>query len=275
MARMRPTLLFLTNPNNGDSEEDFWLIRHLSKHFRMIVRHPLKCSTLLHSVDGVIIRNIWPTHEYLTEWEELKTHLREANIRTYNPLTYQGDIEGKDYLVVLSEAGFPVIPSVDRVDEIFKLPTTEEFWIKPKHSCDGFGSRKITRTELLSQKLENYIIQPFLEFESEPSFFFVDNRFHHAISAKHRIFDDKVTTYTASEDDLVFAKQFVEWSAMPFGVQRIDAIRLENGCLLLTEIENLCPYLYLMDIDATLRLSFANKLSESLLTLFSSIQAVS
>src|ERR1700722_15628747 len=108
-------LLLLTNSENGYPEEDRLVINCLTDYGDILVRHPLNCRSVLDSVDAVLIRNIWPTHEYLHEWDALKNHLRSNGIPTYNPLTFRGDIEGKDYLVDLWAAGYPVIPSVGRV----------------------------------------------------------------------------------------------------------------------------------------------------------------
>lgn len=244
------------------------MARVLNEDAEVIMKHPLNCSLLLDAVDGVFIRNIWPTHEYMKEWNVLKERIRALKIPVYNPLTYRGDVEGKDYLIDLSKSGYPVIPSVSRVEDIDELPAGNGYWIKPRFSCDGFGARKLTREELLFEKPKGYVIQPFMTFESEPSFFFIDNEFHHSITAKHRLFDDRVLPYDASDDDLRFAKEFVQWSDMPFGLQRIDAIRLESGQLLLTEVENLCPYLFLIETDAALRDAFLARIKESVMRRF-------
>ena len=115
---------------------------------------------------------------------------------------------------------------------------------------------------------QGYIIQPFLEFEYEPSFFFVDNQFHHALWSQHRLLNDEVALYDSTPSDLAFAEQFVQWAGFPYGIQRIDAIRTQDGELLLTEIENLCPYLYFSEVGEGTKLHFLNAFRESLLRVF-------
>jgi len=261
---MKLRILFLTNARNGAPDEDRLVVEFLSSDFDLKVCHPRECLPYLSTVDGVIIRNIWPTHEYEGEWEYVKSHLRASGLPVYNPLGFNGDIEGKDYLLALYNDGYPVIPSIDRVENIQELPRSQNYWIKPKKSCDGVGAEKLTLEALIKRNPHDYVIQPFVEFDYEPSFFFVDNRFHHCVWARHRLLDDRVAGYSPNSADLKFAVNFVRWAGLDFGVQRIDAVRLKDGRLLLTEVENLCPYLYLTEVDAATRMRFLNSLKVSM-----------
>lgn len=195
----------------------------------------------------------------------IKSLLRSSGLPIYNPLIFKGDIEGKDYLTVLFGQGYPVIPSIDKIDDLHLIPNSEYYWIKPKFSCDGIGAEKLSKYDLLRRNPKGYIIQPFFEFDYEPSFFFIDNQFHHAIWTKHRLLSDDVALYDPLPDDLAFAEQFVQWTGLPCGTQRIDAIRTLDGKLLLTEIENFCPYLYLEETGNEEGLKFLNAFRKSLL----------
>ena len=266
---MKPKLLFLTNIHNGAPDEDQMLTGFLRADFDLIVSHPLDCLNVLCSVDGVVIRNIWPTHEYKNSWDEIKLHLRNSILPIYNPLILKGDVEGKDYLIILYKLGYPVIPSVDQIKDLHLIPDSEFYWIKPKHSCDGIGAERLTKASLIQRNPLGYIIQPFFEFQYEPSFFFIDNRFQNAIWSKHRLLSDDVAPYNLKPDDLAFAEQFVHWADAPYGIQRIDAIRTLDGKLLLTEIENLSPYLYLSELGKDIGTKFMNAFRISLLGVFS------
>ena len=265
---MKPRILFLTNKGNEAPEEDNMLIAYLADDFDLLVSHPLECLPFLNTVDGIVIRNIWPTHEYQEDWDDIKTYIRDSDLPVYNPLDFKGDIEGKDYLVVLYNKGYPVIPSIDRVKDLDRLPPCEYYWIKPKKSCDGVGAEKLNRNELLQKNPKGYIIQPYMEFECEPSFFFIDNQFHHSISEKHRLLCDNVDSYIPASGDLDFAIQFVNWGGLAYGTQRIDAIRTRDGKLLLTEIENLSPYLYLGEIGEKNRGTFLEAIRISMVKVF-------
>ena len=265
---MKPRILFLTNKQNEAPEEDQMLIDYLSGDFNLVVSHPLDCLPFLNTVDGVIIRNIWPTHEYQEDWDDIKTYIRDSDLPVYNPLMFKGDIEGKDYLVVLYNKGYPVIPSIDKVKDLEQLPPSEYYWIKPKKSCDGVGAEKLTKNALLQKNPKGFIIQPFVEFECEPSFFFIDNKYHHALSEKHRLLNNHVNSYNPMTDDINFAMRFVQWGNLDYGTQRIDAVRTKDGQLLLTEIEDLSPYLYLAEIDEPTRKVFLEAIRASMLKVF-------
>ncbi|MDQ3277783.1 MAG: hypothetical protein M3Q06_05630, partial [Bacteroidota bacterium] len=51
--------------------------------------------------------------------------------------------------------------------------------------------------------------------------------------------------YIPTADDLAFADRFMAWNNMARGIVRVDACRLENGQLLLVELEDLNPFLSL------------------------------
>jgi hypothetical protein len=265
---MKPRILFLTNKQNDAPEEDEILADFLSAHFNLVVSHPLDCLPLLNTVDGIIIRNIWPTHEYQEDWDDIKTYIRDSDLPVYNPLTFKGDVEGKDYLVVLYNKGYPVIPSIDALKDLERLSPSEYYWIKPKKSCDGIGAEKLTKSALLQKNPKGFIIQPFIEFEYEPSFFFIDNKFHHALSEKHRLLSNCADPYNPMIGDLDFAIRFVQWGNLEYGTQRIDAIRTKDGQLLLTEIEDLSPYLYLAEIDEQKRNVFLEAILVSMIKVF-------
>jgi hypothetical protein len=258
-------LLFLTNPNNGAFEEDAYLSEKLKEYYDVIISHPFKTSEHLSKVDGVLIRNVWPTHEYLDEWKKIKQYLKESGVPTYNPLTGKGDNRGKKYLSRLFKKGFPVIPSIENLDEIDQLPASQYYWIKPLDGCDGSGSGKFTKKELKTKDLKNYIIQPYEEFSMEPSLFFIDNEFAYAIIMPNRLEDRDVKVYTPTKEDLEFAQKFIGWDNLKYGIERIDAVLTKDGKLLLTEDEDIAEYLYLFDLPENLREQVTTKLIESIL----------
>ncbi len=263
---MNKKILYLTNLKNQDPEEDLFLIEQLKKYCDIIHSHPLECEKHLTSVEGVIIRNIWPTYEYLAEWKRIKKLIQDSELPTYNPLTGKGDNGGKDYLIDLYKNNFPVIPSVDKIEDINLLPDSAYYWIKPKESCDGYGAEKISKEYLLKKKLTDFIIQPYIEFVSEPSFFFIDNKFSYAIEMPNRLKDRDMKLYEPTEYDFVFAQKFVEWNNLLKGIQRIDAIRLKTGELLLTEVEDISEYLYILDIKEGKRNEILSQLIQSIRT---------
>ena len=59
-----------------------------------------------------------------------------------------------------------------------------------------------------------------------------------------------------TEDDIAFAKRFIEWNTIKRGIQRVDACRTKDGRLLLVELEDLNPYLSLLEVDEPIRERF-------------------
>ena len=49
---------------------------------------------------------------------------------------------------------------------------------------------------------------------------------------------------------------FVRWNTISHGIQRVDACRLRDGRLLLVELEDLNPFLAILDLDEDTRNMF-------------------
>lgn len=58
--------------------------------------------------------------------------------------------------------------------------------------------------------------------------------------------------------------KFVEWNNIDHGIQRIDACRDEEGNLLLVELEDLNPYLSVLELSNQLQNKFIESLKKSI-----------
>lgn len=246
------TLLYLTNLTEcPNPEEDEFLIPIVRKEFDLIVAHPAEWRTHVSSVDGILVRNAWPFDAYMGEYKRLKEFLRTSPLPAHSSAGGKGDFSGKDHLVELYRAGYPVVPSVDSIDQVDALPASEWYWIKPKHSGSGRGCRKVDREELAAIGTRtDMIIQPYVDFVAEPSFHFVDNTYCYAISSSNRFVEDDLATLEPSREEIAFAQMFVDWNPIRHGVQRVDAFRLRDGTLVLNELEDFNQYLSLLDLNA-------------------------
>ena len=266
----RRRLLFLTNFEHGWREEDDFLIREANVHFgrlgvELTACHPSEVHDVGDEISGVIIRNVWPTHEYLVVWHDLLARLRHTGVRTYNSLDGKGDITGKRYLLELFRAGFPVIPSHDQAADCLKdWPEVENFWIKPEFGCDGSGTRQVTKDHLETALRPGEIVQPLVGFVSEPSFYFLDGKFLYAVSTPNRIDGSDVAFYSPPPDEIRLAREFVDWNGLGHGIERVDFLRCADGRMLLTEIEDIAEYLYLMDLPPDARRSVCDALLSSI-----------
>ena len=74
----------------------------------------------------------------------------------------------------------------------------------------------------------------------------------------------KLEPYEASREDLAFAEKFIRWNDIKNGIQRVDACRTRDGELLLVELEDLNPYLSILELDETARNAFIGDMTDAL-----------
>ena len=234
-SESRKTLLFLTDLSNGSEQEDIIISNYLRDHFEVIICHPNDCESIEDQVGGIIIRNTWNDSKYGEEGSGDYGRFFLKGLKTHDYL-YISSGESKDYLIELYQKGYPVIPSIDTVEKIDHLPATGDYFIKPKDGYSGIGARKVSRKELIELNPERYLIQPFIDFEYEVSFYYLDKKFQHALYAPSKKERWSLTEYTPSQSDIEFAGKFVNWNPQKYGIERIDTCRLKDGSLFLVEI---------------------------------------
>ncbi|WP_286177199.1 hypothetical protein [Bacillus sp. AFS017274] len=177
-------------------------------------------------------------------------------------------MNGKEYLIELTNAQFPVIPTIETLDSLDKLPNVETYIVKPKDGADSIGLEFVTKDELsdkVDSESKNTLVQPFINFEYEVSFYFIDKEFQYALYAPDKDQRWELKEYAPTVEDLTFANKFFEWNNLDWGIQRVDVCRNEQGELLLVELEDLNPYLSLLELsDETLK-NFVEAMKKSLL----------
>ncbi len=306
---MRAKLLYVTDltyPARGRryGDEDAYLTRQLRDHFDLAICHPLDAAALMDSFDGVIVRNSGPVLHFQTEYDAFRTAATERGTRVFNQLTGKADMVGKQYLVELYDAGYPVIPTTD--SDPLSLPEATGYLVKPKLGSDSIGLRKVTRDELTTLSLDGpaldgpaldgsapdgsalggsadglapdgltpdglalggLLVQPLIDFRYEVSFYFVDRDFQYALYTPNPDHRWELDPYEPTDEDLAFAQRFVDWNAIDHGIQRVDACRTRSSELLLVELEDLNPFLSLSHTDDTSRSAFVKRLASSLDTL--------
>lgn len=265
----RPSVLFVTDLSyeargRRYCDEDIHLTARLRADFDLALCHPRDAAALLDRFDAVVVRNSGPVLHYREAYEAFRARARELGSRVYNPLTGRGDMAGKQYLVDLSRAGYPVVPTVDRAADLGLLPEAAGYVVKPKLGADSVGLRFVTVPELEPGADGTLLVQPRIDFRHEVSFYFVDHDFQYALYAPDPERRWVLEPYEASAADLAFARSFVEWNTLDLGIQRVDACRTADGALLLVELEDLNPYLSLDRVAAPVREAFAARMTASL-----------
>ncbi|MET9657308.1 hypothetical protein [Streptomyces sp. NPDC006510] len=267
-ADSRPSVLFVTDlayeaRGRRYCDEDIHLTSRLREEFDVALCHPRDAAALLDGFDTVVIRNSGPVLHYQEAYDAFRARARELGTRVYNPLHGRGDMAGKQYLVDLSRAGHPVIPTVDRAADLGALPEAAEYVVKPKLGADSAGLRFVREAALPEGEDGTMLVQPRIDFRYEVSFYFVDHDFQYALYAPDPERRWVLEPYAPSAADLAFARGFVEWNGLGHGIQRVDACRTARGELLLVELEDLNPYLSLDRVAEPVREAFVSRMKAS------------
>ena len=255
-------------------EEDLFLTSELRKDFNLVICNPKDMNSFTDDFDLTIFRNAGPVANFKDEYELFRNNVKLKNLKTYNSFNGKGDMNGKDYLIELTKKNFDVIKTIDTINDFSKLPEVETYVVKPKDGADSIGMEFLSKEVLLrrvDKNDKNTLIQPLINFEYEVSFYFIDKEFQYALYAPDKNRRWELKEYKATKEDLDFANSFIEWNNINHGIQRVDACRDNNGKLLLVELEDLNPYLSLLDISPKLRDKFVKNLKLSLQKLLDKI----
>lgn len=242
------TILYLTDfyfkaQGRKYYEEDMFLTSKLIEHFNILIAHPRQAIPQLNIGDLVVFRNTGPVIEYQDYFNRLVDTVKHQNINTFNSFDGKADIKGKQYLLDLAATNYPVIPTVEKISDIHQLDNPEKYVLKLKNGADSIGMEILTKQELIELDPEGKLIQPYLDFEYEVSFYYLNNDFQYALYAPEKSRRWKLKTYKPTPEDLKFAEKFIRWNDIKTGITRVDACRQKDGTLLLVELEDLNPFL--------------------------------
>ncbi|MEU2869558.1 hypothetical protein ABZ769_10155 [Streptomyces olivoreticuli] len=244
-------------------DEDIFLSSRLRAEFDIALCHPLDAAALMADFDAVVVRNSGPVLNYQAEYDDFRALAEKQGVRVYNQLSGKADMVGKRYLLDLTAAGYPVIPTIDDPRDVDRLPEADEYVVKPKLGADSIGLEFVPRDRLAELPYGDILVQPRIPFAYEVSFYFVDRSFQYALYAPRPERRWALETYEPSAADLAFAQRFVDWNDIDHGIQRVDACRAPGGELLLVELEDLNPYLSLDLLEPAARDAFAASMAAS------------
>lgn len=265
----RPALLYVTDlayqaRGRRYCDEDIFVTSRLREEFDLALCHPLDAAAQADAFDAVVVRNSGPVLAYQEAYDAFREQALRNRTRVYNPLSGKADMAGKQYLLDLTAADFPVIPTVDRAEDLARLPATDRYVVKPRLGADSIGLRIVSADEVRDHIDGQVLVQPCVDFAYEVSFYFVDHDFQYALYAPHADRRWDLEPYEATPDDLEFARRFIDWNSLGHGIQRVDACRAPDGALLLVELEDLNPYLSLDALDDRGRDAFVSAMKSSL-----------
>ncbi|MFJ9927703.1 MULTISPECIES: hypothetical protein [Streptomyces] len=269
MPDARPRLLYVTDlayqaRGRRYCDEDILLTSRLRAHFDLALCHPLDAVALMDGYDAVVVRNSGPVLGYQQAYDAFRARALERGTPVYNPLTGKADMAGKRYLLDLTDAGYPVIPTVGRAADLDRLPAVDRYVCKPRLGADSLGLRIVPAGRVAAFAGDDMLVQPYIDFVHEISFYFVDDDFQYALYAPDPRRRWELKPYPATAADLEFARRFVDWNDLGHGIQRVDACRAPDGALLLVELEDLNPYLSLDALPEGDRDAFVGAVTASL-----------
>jgi hypothetical protein len=260
---MKKKLLLLTDlyyqaKGRDYYKEDLELGRYLRSHFTLYLTHPDDAGDLVDKVDVVLLRNTGPQMLHKASLAALRAR---KELVLFNDLLGKGDINGKQHLLDLYKAGYPVIPSFSKKADV---APDARYLLKPLHGADSTGVQIVSWHEL-QEVYADMVLQPLLDFEYEVSFYFINNNFYYALYAPDPACRWKLTLYEPTAEDLAFAERFIAWNSCRRGIQRVDACRLTDGRLLLMELEDYNPFLSLDLLPERIKRPFMDDLCQELL----------
>ncbi|MFI9774677.1 hypothetical protein ACIHCV_08195 [Streptomyces sp. NPDC051956] len=269
MDHSRARILYVTDlayPARGRRycDEDIALSARLREEFDVALCHPLDAAALMDGFDAVVVRNSGPVLHYQAAYDAFRERALARGVRVYNGLSGKADMAGKGYLLDLTAAGYPVIPTVARAADLPLLPEADEYVVKPLLGADSIGLAFVGREELPGLEFDGILVQPRIRFRYEVSFYFVDRALQYALYAPRPDERWALEPYEPTDADREFAQKFVDWNTVGHGIQRVDACRTPESELLLVELEDLNPYLSLDLVDASTRDAFVAAMAGSL-----------
>lgn len=275
-------ILFVTDLYYEDKgrlyyEEDLFLTSELRKDFNLVICNPKDMNSFNEEFDLTIFRNAGPISNFKDEYELFRKNIVSKKLNTYNSFNGKGDMNGKYYLIELTNKDFSIIKTIDSLENFSKLPKVDTYVTKPKDGADSIGLEFLSKDEIfktINVDDKNTLIQPLIDFDYEVSFYFIDKEFQYALYAPDKTRRWELKEYSPTKEDLEFAQSFIEWNNLDHGIQRVDACRDKNGELLLVELEDLNPYLSLLDISPQLREKFVKTLKLSIQEVLNKIKKI-
>jgi len=239
-------------------EEDIYITNRLKDYFDVVLCNPINAESYEDFVDLIVFRNTGGIKGFKAVYDDFVTRVKKKGIKTFNEFAGKADMCGKQYLLELTKKHYPVIPTVASLSDLKLLPDTNRYVTKPIDGADSIGLRFITKEEL--QEIDTTgggtLIEPAIDFAYEVSLYFINDKFEYALYAPNKEKRWELERYHCNDEDIEFAQKFIQWNGIKHGIQRVDACRTKDGKLLLVELEDLNPYLSILDLDENTREAF-------------------
>jgi glutathione synthase/RimK-type ligase-like ATP-grasp enzyme len=221
---------------------------------------------------NVLFRSTWGYSQKIQEFKSLLKSLSRSSLSVWNPLSVIRWNLHKKYLLELSKASLPVIPSriLSRNDlgslaEIARREEWQAVVIKPLISASGIGCyrlaanadwHKIILEILQSSSDPEFLVQEFvptIQSAGEISLIYIDGQFSHSVlkTAKEGEFrvqsewGGQVQSGPTPSKAIETAHKFMNYLKEEVLYARVDLVKTSDGAYLLMELELIEPELFL------------------------------
>lgn len=247
-------IAILTSFKEDCTYEDYILAKSFSQdgHKVDLLDFPSNFDTV--NYDLIILKNAWLLDEktykvYFNELEKFSEKIKKSNCKLISSQDGKLNFDkyGKKYLVDLFTKGYNVVPTIDNVKNLDKLPIVEKYIKKPYIAYDGFDMEIINQDELKNLKLNNEVLQPKLEFISEVQLYFVNDKFQYALEYSPSKWPDYPTPheFEPSQKYIDQATEIIKLNNASFSFNRVDFLRLNKDEMIILEFADSNPNLSL------------------------------
>lgn len=263
------TLLYITDfyyeaKGREYFREDLYITERFKNHFNILIGHPHQVMSYTDCADIIVFRNTGSVIYYENYFKEFVKYVKDNKLNIFNSFDGKADQRGKNYLLELFDKNYPVIPTINLLKDQSKLGEQEKYIVKTLNGADSIGLEIIQSEDLTGVNLDHKIIQPFIDFQYEISFYYLNDQFQYALYAPDKTKRWELKRYEIRDADLEFADKFIKWNKLKQGITRVDACRQVDGSLLLVELEDLNPYLSIEVLDDDSKEKFINNWIELL-----------
>ncbi len=247
-------IAILTSFKEDCTEEDYILSKSFAKDGHKVDLLDFPAPINIKNYDLILLKNAWLLDEktYRTYFDELEKFTKKIKSSNCKLISSQDgnlnfDKNGKKYLVDLFEKGYNVVPTIDNIKDIDKLPVVEKYIKKPYIAYDGFDMEIVNRDELKNLTLNNEVLQPKLKFISEVQLYFINNAFQYALEYTPSKWPDYPTPHEFKPPQKYIdqAKEIIELNNASCSFNRVDFLRLNKEEMMILEFADTNPNLSL------------------------------
>ncbi len=263
----------LTNFKECCTEEDYIIAKSFAEdgHKVDLLDFPVEFE-FKNIYDLFILKNAWDLNEntyknYFNDLEKFMNKLNKTNCKIVS--SHDGlldfDKNGKKYLVELYKSGYNVVPTIDNVKDIDRLPVAEKYIKKPYVSYDGFDMKIVKRSELKNLELNSEVLQPKLEFISEVQLYFVNDKFLYALEYTPSKWPNYPTPHEFLPDKKYIdeAAEIIRLNNASCSFNRVDFLRLSKDKMIILEFADSNPNMSLPFLSKETLNKFLKSFKES------------